>query len=726
MSRTRDAYTARRWLFIFSLFSAILLLGGLLFVIYWYGRPYFPLIVKWFFIAVGAAFGLSLLAGILFLFGYVVERYKKAHTPHIIESDGRVYVLGKDKQPREVRAIDAPSSPRVVESRLSKQVKPPQRLLGGPQKPVQASRSQLFTSKTFNALPNPGKKPVQAPQQFEDDDEGEGDAVRQQIHARGSIVLPAVANNSISLDVLPDVQERSLGALPRHYTTGMIQAPQNTSVEALDAVEEVPAEVAATSLIVSPKTPGKVVGTLPPVAPGLAEIELLDYIERGLAILGYNGSGPILGTIQDVYSISIIGIPGRGKSVFLRFLIAQFMMLHTKVWVFDPHATMTELKDLFVYEHNLDRMFELVPTIEHELAARLTRFEQNGGKCLDEPFLFVVDELPVIAAFEKKLAKRAKKDKDFDYASLMDLMENLVLQGRKFNMFLIIAGQGTPTTVLPSLTRDNIPSKFVFYTSKSQARMGGLEKEDIDELLPLLAYVKFGYCVARIMSQPYAQVVAVPLTEVADLKELKRRYPKYVRGMGEHQLLPPPGQSTKRDSRSESRSLSFPGVPFPGKQISNSMKFEHKPPIAELGSATSQERQGLASEAEGQQGMGATGRGRLEEASGAWGRQVPAAPEKAQQLESGRDLAGKPGGGSFEHYRDIPEYGRVPIHLLDEIERLARTGEFSRKEIVRALPDGYRSNTTYPVVKWVCDQKGLLTGNVNQYSPAVKQKQGGN
>lgn len=63
----------------------------------------------------------------------------------------------------------------------------------------------------------------------------------------------------------------------------------------------------------------------------------------------------------------------------------------------------------------------------------------------------------------------------------------------------------------------------------------------------------------------------------------------------------------------------------------------------------------------------------------------------------------------------------APMYIIDSILQLARSGRYTRRQIVRNLPYGYRTKYAYDTVKAVCDEHGLLIGNLNQHSPAVKQ-----
>jgi hypothetical protein len=736
-SAAMQVYNTRRWLFWFTLIGATLSIAGALFVLYHYSRPYLPFIVKWVLIALGAAFALALLTGLLWIFAHAKRAWREAHKPHIITHNDKLYVLDKKGQPKQMYAVDEqPQAPqvraRVIDALPERaQSRQQQRSVPLPvptQKPVQQNveperkKTNFFTTEKFAALPSPRQKAEQAKREHTGMLQAKVEEQRAQTGRIGAPRQVRDKEDDLPISsVIPEIAVEAQSVKDEQH------APSVSSVRKTSVAQSVPEDEEGDDVevydeegddepeeLISPKGEKAPKG-LPPQAPKFGDINLLQYITKGMMILGYTFGGPIVGTIEDLYSCNIIGMPGRGKSVFLRFLIAQFMLLGAKVWVFDSHATMTKLKKLFVYEHDIERMSKMVPRLKQELDDRKRHFDENEGVCLDEPFLLIIDELPTIAAWEEEMREEKQK-----FISIIRFMRRLVLEGRKFNMFLILAGQGTPATVLPTLTRDNLSSKFVFFTSNGMAKMGGLEKDHIHELLPLLAEVKNGYCVARIMSRPYADIISIPETYVADLAELQTLYPDRVKGVGDHELVQvsagknSPGKSPNSDVDEDeydraAKKVPFPEVPFPQKESQIYQKVEHKT----SGNGTSGKDQGPAFEAEGRRGMAVENGGRLGMASGAEGRQVVIVRQQSQQFGNGRELPAEPRDGRFV---EIEGCGKVPVEILVEIERLARSGKFARKEIVRALPEGYRSNGMYAAVKVVCDKHGLLMGNINQYS----------
>jgi hypothetical protein len=250
-----------------------------------------------------------------------------------------------------------------------------------------------------------------------------------------------------------------------------------------------------------------------------------EYATQGKLILGISQVGMLIGTLKDLLAVNIVGQPGRGKTSFLYFLIAQLMLAFAGTkkgtfWILDPNATLMELKAIFNYAQNKEEISRVVPTLNEEFEARQKSFELHNGKCVDPPFVLIVDEVPAIAAWEVKQQRliREKKRKT-KVNSLIDFLQEYVLEGRKYNMYLFVAGQSMPATILPTLTRDNLTSHYVFYCSDDHAKMAGLRKKDI----PLVEELQFagpGYCILDASLKTEAKIIGIPETTVEDILAL--------------------------------------------------------------------------------------------------------------------------------------------------------------------------------------------------------------
>lgn len=209
---------------------------------------------------------------------------------------------------------------------------------------------------------------------------------------------------------------------------------------------------------------------------------------------------------EGVMSTAVIGKPKRGKTTLLYFFIAQMIMKNAQIMIFDPHATLGKLKNIFPYAHNCDTILSHVPEIHTELNARMERFDQNDGVCLDDPFWLVVDELPLLSLHEYMLKKNKIK-----FQSAIDAIQRVILEGRKFRMYCLVSGQSMPATVLPTLARSNIASHYAFYCSDDHARMSGFSKISIQTLLPKLR-TAIGKCILDAATMETALLVAIPYT----------------------------------------------------------------------------------------------------------------------------------------------------------------------------------------------------------------------
>lgn len=233
-------------------------------------------------------------------------------------------------------------------------------------------------------------------------------------------------------------------------------------------------------------------------------------------VLAMDHEGVVLGEILDWLSTLVVGMPGMGKSTALYFFIAQLMLLGARFQVLDPHASLISLKDLLPYINRTDGCIASAPLIEAELERRMDRYEANNGACPDQHYMLIVDELPAIADREQQLLKGMEKEEKSEFRSLIDVLRRVVCEGRKYKMYCMVVGQSIPASILPTIARDNMSSRYVFNCSPSHARMAGLDGKTIEEYLPLLEKSKGRCIVAPARMKPF--VGAIPMTDVDDLR----------------------------------------------------------------------------------------------------------------------------------------------------------------------------------------------------------------
>lgn len=211
-------------------------------------------------------------------------------------------------------------------------------------------------------------------------------------------------------------------------------------------------------------------------------------------LLGYNTSGPVYGPVSGLLSTAIAGRPGQGKSTLLRLIYAQVAMLGGQSVVWDLHGSIAD--DVAGAD-----VCEDVSEIERSAGRVLLELEQRkNARKAGKPLLVLVDEWPALSLASK---------------SARSAVSRVVLEGRKYGLYALIAGQGLPADQFGgSLVRDALSSRYVFRTSAAQGRMAGLEKEQTS----LLSALRPGLAVLAGPVEP--QIVAIPQIALDDLAGL--------------------------------------------------------------------------------------------------------------------------------------------------------------------------------------------------------------
>ena len=83
-------------------------------------------------------------------------------------------------------------------------------------------------------------------------------------------------------------------------------------------------------------------------------------------------------------------------------------------------------------------------------------------------------------------------------------------------MYCMVVGQSIPASILPTIARDNMSSRYVFNCSASHARMAGLDSEVIETFLASLEN-NVGRCIVK-AARLKAFLGAIPQTSVDDLR----------------------------------------------------------------------------------------------------------------------------------------------------------------------------------------------------------------
>ena len=194
-------------------------------------------------------------------------------------------------------------------------------------------------------------------------------------------------------------------------------------------------------------------------------------------LLGVSRDGPVYGRLTDLLSILIVGRPGTGKTTLLRLLAEQAIMAGATVVAWDLHNDMR----LDGVELCTDEA-----TIGASAAAIMAELDARRRNGRGQPVVVMVDELPLLARAVPEASTA---------------MRRVLLEGRKFAVYGLIAGQGASADLFDGgrLVRDATASRFVFRTSTAEARRAGLERTEAitTNTLPTGVCVLDGACVQR-------------------------------------------------------------------------------------------------------------------------------------------------------------------------------------------------------------------------------------
>lgn len=181
-------------------------------------------------------------------------------------------------------------------------------------------------------------------------------------------------------------------------------------------------------------------------------------------VLGYSADGaPLTGSLRDLYSTAVAGLPGAGKSNTEAFLVAQTTLQGGRLIVIDPHADADG--SLAQTLHPLAPAMLTAPAAsEGEIVKALTvardELSRRREGATGAPWIVAVDEWTA-------LVRRARVAD-----ALITLLEEIAQEGRKLGIFALVSGQawnaeaagGTPL-------RDSLASAFLHRMKPSAARL---------------------------------------------------------------------------------------------------------------------------------------------------------------------------------------------------------------------------------------------------------------
>src|SRR5579859_7386341 len=246
-----------------------------------------------------------------------------------------------------------------------------------------------------------------------------------------------------------------------------------------------------------------------PHAPTFAQMHRMIVNENHL-VLGYTDKEPIVGTLEDhLLSMLSTGRPKTGKSTGLLYYAAMFLKVGVLPIILDPQGSLQELEGIVPYRNSMKSIHQFIPMIYSELGER-EELWRSGRILKPYSLVVIIDELPLIAAWEEKYL--GKED-----LSIMDLIQKIILEMRKMHVYVIVAGQGFPAYIMPTLSRDSTSSRLIFPTSERFAAMAGLEDKYRKSMLPVIEKSDRGTAILDVSCMKEPLIIDIPYTTVSDL-----------------------------------------------------------------------------------------------------------------------------------------------------------------------------------------------------------------
>lgn len=232
------------------------------------------------------------------------------------------------------------------------------------------------------------------------------------------------------------------------------------------------------------------------ITPTFAELLRTWRPTRQQMLLGIDRGGqPVYCSLEDMLSVGIVGRPKTGKTTLLRFVFAQCILVGAQVVVWDLHRTIVGSLPGANALVRLDEIDKSAKLISSELEERL-----NTENYTARPIMILVDEFPLLAPAS---------------AAATSALNRIILEGRKVNLFSMVAGQGLPAALFGGSTpRDALSSRYILHTTTRQATMAGLDKD----FAPWVIDLKCGSAVVDGPVDP--QIVSIPNTTPDDVRGL--------------------------------------------------------------------------------------------------------------------------------------------------------------------------------------------------------------
>lgn len=218
----------------------------------------------------------------------------------------------------------------------------------------------------------------------------------------------------------------------------------------------------------------------------------------------------IWGDISDLISTAVVGIPGTGKSTLLRFVVAQLIKVGGSVVVWDPHGSIArEMAGFFPCYDGAEEIGKSAFEMLDELERRRKLYKAQ--QLLGDPLLIVIDEWLLISDVPGAAGK-----------AINTAVRQVVLEGRKFGMYILLAGQSLPAASFKesgtAVSRAFV-TRYVFNVNRMHAIQVGIPAEEAKRLLPVIEYAGAGVAIissGRLGVRP--RIVAIPTTVTSDIR----------------------------------------------------------------------------------------------------------------------------------------------------------------------------------------------------------------
>ncbi|WP_232219580.1 FtsK/SpoIIIE domain-containing protein [Carnobacterium pleistocenium] len=175
---------------------------------------------------------------------------------------------------------------------------------------------------------------------------------------------------------------------------------------------------------------------------------------------------------KDTPHILLAGGTGSGKSVFISFLILEFLKQNSTVYIIDPkNSDLSALSHYMGEEkvattpNNIDRIVLLAV---NEMMERYNYMNENfkyGSNFADhnyKPIWVVFDEMGAFQASGTDKVSKALTNK------VMDGIKQIILLGRAAGVFILIAAQQMSANTLSSDLRDNLGLRIALGSNSSE------------------------------------------------------------------------------------------------------------------------------------------------------------------------------------------------------------------------------------------------------------------